>query len=612
MSVVKEKKYSLISNLIYVYQGVAKHKPYLIALLFLSIVCTAGSKFIWLFLSKYLIEYISSGINIGMESSGLIRMVVILTVSNILCLIGQNAVNFGKEPAAFYVRPMFMLERNKKHIGMFYENLENRDVLDAVERSRNATRNTDTGIEGIIRFTLEFSSGIFTCLVAVVILCKVSFSMAAAVLGFGLLSYYSIDKATKREKYLTNDSVAFQKRKLEYFKRISNDFGYGKDIRLYQAADPLLDTQKELQRELHENIRKSRKQWLRSSFFTNTLDLLREGILYVGLVYFIRNHSLQIGDFLLYAGCVHNLADSFQNVMRIFARLRRCSSETNDYRALNEFCDEQKEENGASYLSSEYEILFDNVSFRYPGSDQFVLKNISITLSSHEKLAVVGPNGAGKTTFVKLLLKLYKPTSGTIYLNGIDINTIKTEDYYTLFAPVFQDMECYAFPLAENVSMRTEENTDRAMAKECLEKAGLGEKLKTWKKGIDTPMLKVLHEDGIILSGGDLQKMALARALYKNAPIVILDEPTAALDAMAESRMYEQFDSLIHGKNAVYISHRLASTRFCDFIAMFEDGRITEYGSHKELMQRKGKYAEMFEMQAHYYKEEQKNETVVC
>ena len=608
MNTVKAKKYHLLSNILYVYKGVAKYKPYLIALLFISVICTAGRKFIWLFLSKYIIEYISNGMEIGQ----LIKIVAILTVSNIVCMIGQNAVNFGKEPAAFYVRPMFMLERNKKHIGMFYENLEIREVLDAVEKSKNSTRNTDVGIEGIIRFTLEFCTSVFTCFVAVVILCKISIYMALAVLGFGLLSYFSIDKASKQEKKLTNDSVAFQKRKLDYFKKISNDFAYGKDIRLYQVADKLSDTQKELQLNLHEKVCKARGQWLKSGIFTNTLNLIREGIMYLGLVYFILNRSLGIGDFMLYVGCVHNLADTFHNLMRTFAKLRKCSAETNDYRTLNEFCEEQKEENAAPYLSREYEICFDNVSFKYPGSDKFALKNLSITISPHEKLAVVGLNGAGKTTFVKLLLKLYKPTSGTIYLNGIDINTISTESYYALFAPVFQDMECYAFSLAENVSMMTEDKTDKNFAKECLKKAGLGEKLDTWPKGIDTPMLKILHDDGVVLSGGEKQKMALARALYKNSPVVILDEPTAALDAMAESKMYEQFDSLIEGKNAVYISHRLASTRFCDSIAMFENGYMVEYGTHKELMQQNGKYAEMFKMQSQYYREDEVNEAIVC
>lgn len=608
MNVIRKKKYNLLSNILYVYKGVAKYKPYLIALLFLSVVCAAGSKYIWLFLSKYIIEYISN----GMEACQLIRIVAILTFSSIVCMIGQNAVNFGKEPAAFYVRPMFMLERNKKHIGMFYENLEIREVLDAVERSKDSTKNTNVGIEGIIRFTLEFCSGVFTCIAAIVILCRISIYTAIVVLGFGVLSYISIDRASKREKYLTNDSVAFQKRKLDYFKKISNDFAYGKDIRLYQVADKLSDTQKELRQDIHENVCMARRTWLKSGIFTNTLDLIREGIMYFGLVYFILNRSLGIGDFMLYVGCVHNLADTFQNMMKTFARLRKCSAETNDYRTLNEFCEERKEENTEPYSSGQYEICFDHVSFKYPGSDKFALSNISITLTPHEKLAVVGLNGAGKTTFVKLLLKLYKPTGGTIYLNGTDINTISTESYYALFAPVFQDMECYAFSLAENVSMTTADKTDMTFAKECLIRAGLGEKLDTWPKGIDTPMLKILHDDGIILSGGEKQKMALARALYKNAPVVILDEPTAALDAMAESKMYEHFDSLIEGRSAVYISHRLASTRFCDAIALFENGHMEEYGTHKELMQQNGKYAEMFKMQSQYYREDEGNEAIVC
>ena len=608
MKIVKEKKYHLINNIFYVYKGVAKHKPYLIGLLLLSILCTAGSKFIWLFLGKYMIEYISSGMTIN----ELIKIVITLTLSNIICMIGQNAVNFGKEPAALYVRPMFMLKRNIKHIGMFYENLEIREVLDAVEKSRDSTRNTDVGIEGIIRYTLEVCSSIFTCIVAVVILCKISVYMVLVVIGFGILAYFSIDKAAKREKFLTNDSVAFEKRKLDYFKKTSNDFAYGKDIRLHQAADKLTHTQEKLQLGLHKNVCKARMQWLKSGIFTNVLDLLREGIMYLGLVYFILNKSLGIGDFMLYVGCVHNLAETFQNLMRTFTKLRKCSAEVNDYRSLNEFCDEQQEHGNDLEANCEYVFCFDHVSFQYPGTDIYALKDLSLTVSWKEKLAIVGLNGAGKTTFVKLLLKLYKPSSGKIYLNGIDIQTINTKMYYELFAPVFQDMECYAFSLAENVSMRTEEKTDKSFAEDCLRRSGLGEKLDTWPKKIDTPMLKILYDDGIILSGGEIQKMALARALYKDASVVILDEPIAALDAMAESKMYEQFDTLVGGKSAVYISHRLASTRFCDHIAMFENGHMVEYGTHDELMKEKGKYAQMYEMQSQYYKEGCADEAVVC
>lgn len=597
MRMVQERKYNLWQNIIYVYKGVARHKPYLIALLFVSIISTAGSRFIWLFLSKYLIEFISD----GMAAERLVALVTLLTVANILCMLGQNAVNFGREPAALYVRPMFMLERNKKHIRLFYEKLEYQEVLDWIEKSRKSTSWTETGIEGVIRFTLVLSSDLFTCIVAVIILCRVSPYMIFVVVVFGLLSYWSIDRAAKKEKELTNDSVAPQLRKKQYFNRISRDFSFGKDIRLYHVQPKLMQTQRELEETLHEKVCEARNGWLKSGIFTETLDLLREGVMYLGLVSSILRGNLGIGDFTLYVGCVRQFAQTFHNVMSVYARIRQCSREVNDYRTINEYIDGQADSGSEVRLDPDYEIRFEDVSFAYPGTEEYTLKNMNLTITPGQKLAIVGLNGAGKTTFVKLLLRLYEPTEGAIYLNGVDIRTYSTESYYRLFSPVFQDMECYAFSLAENVSMKSGEDTDRQRVARCLREAGLGNKLDEWERGIDTPILKILHNDGILLSGGERQKMALARALYKDAPIVVLDEPTAALDAMAESKMYEDFDRLVEGKMAVYISHRLASTRFCDAIALFHEGELAEYGTHDELMRREGRYAELFRMQAQYY-----------
>lgn len=606
MSVAKEKTYSLMRNIIYVYQGVAKHKPYLIPLLFVSVISTAGTKFCGLFLSKYIIAYICD----GMTAHHLIRMVALLSVLNVLFMLGQNAVNYGKEPGAYYVRPMFMLERNKKHIRMFYENLEYREILDLIERSKKSTGWPQTGIEGIIRFTIVLSSDLFACIVAMVILCRLNILMIFVVIAFGLLSYRSIDRAAKREKYLTNDSVSHLNRKKDYFKKVSRDFGYGKDIRLYHVRDKLLQTLRDLDLELHSNVCRARNSWLRSGLFTGALDMLREGAMYLALVFSILKKAVLISDFTLYIGCVRQFAGTFHNVMNTYAKMRQCSREVNDYRTLNEFMDEQETQGAEVADAEDYEIRFEHVSFVYPGSDQPALKNINLTIRPGQKLAVVGLNGAGKTTFVKLLLKLYKPTEGRILLNGVDIQSYHTNSYYRLFAPVFQDMECYAFTLAENVSMKPGERTDRERVCECIRRAGLGNKLEEWKKGIDTDILKILHNDGVLLSGGEKQKLALARALYKDAPIVVLDEPTAALDAMAESKMYEDFDQMVGGKMAVYISHRLASTRFCDCIALFEDGEIAEYGHHSALMAAGGKYSRMFEMQAKYYRKEQGCEAV--
>lgn len=606
MSGVKEKKYNLFENILYVYKGVAKHKPYLIVLLFVSMISTVGSKFVGLFLSKYIIEFICDGLTV----EHLIEMVLILSVLQILFMLGQNAVNYGKEPAALYVRPMFMLKRNKKQIAMFYENLECKEILDVIEKSRKSTNWIETGIEGLIRFTIVIGSDVFTCIIAMVIMCQMSSYMIFVVIVLGMLSYFSIDKAAKKEKYLTNDSVSDKNRKKNYFNRISRDFSYGKDIRLYNIGQKLLNTQKDLNEELHFNVCKARNIWLKSGVFTGTLDMLREAVMYIGLVFSILKKGLLISDFTLYVGCIRQFAETFHNVMNIYAKMRQCNREVNDYRTLNEFIDEQETAGVDIEEAKEYEIRFENVSFAYPGTEKLALKNLDLTITPKQKLAIVGLNGAGKTTFVKLLLKLYEPTSGRILINGVDIKKYNTRSYYNLFSPVFQDAECYAFTLAENVSMKPEDVTDKKLASECIRKAGLGNKLDEWKKGVDTNILKILHNDGVILSGGESQKLALARALYKNAPIVVLDEPTAALDAMAESKMYEEFDNLVSGKMAIYISHRLASTGFCDVIAMFEDGELVEYGNHNELMRANGRYTKMFEMQANYYKEGQNDEAV--
>ncbi len=611
LNAVKEKNYNLLSNILYVYKGVAKHKPYLIGLLVISVICNAGSRFVGLFLSKYIIEFICD----GMDIKSLIRMVMGLSALNILFMLGQNAVNYGKEPGALYVRPMFMLERNKKHISMFYEKLEYKDVLDIIERSRKATNWIESGIEGLIRFTIIICSDIFTCIVAMVILCRVSIYMIFVVIAFGLLSYRSIDNAAKKDKYLTNDSVSYENRKKDYFNRVSRDFTYGKDIRLYNVQPKLIKTQTDLHKKLHLNVCRARNEWLKSGMFTGALDMLREALMYLALIAAILKNLLKISDFTLYIGCIRSFAGTFYNVMNVYAKMRQCKREVNDYRSLNEYIDEQESlgmdmEIADKDDNMEYEIRFENVSFTYPGADTFALRNMNLTITPKQRLAVVGLNGAGKTTFVKLLLRLYEPTSGCIYINGVDIRKYNIHSYYKLFSPVFQDMECYAFTLAENVSMKPENFTDKKKVKECLYKAGLGNKLDEWEMGVDTNIMKILHNDGVILSGGEKQKLALARALYKNAPIVVLDEPTAALDALAESKLYEDFDGLVAGKMAIYISHRLASTRFCDKIAMFDNGELIEYGSHEELMNRDGSYAKMFDMQAHYYKEEQGNEEV--
>lgn len=249
------------------------------------------------------------------------------------------------------------------------------------------------------------------------------------------------------------------------------------------------------------------------------------------------------------------------------------------------------------------EIEFKNVSFRYPNSTSFVLKNINIKLKASEKLAVVGFNGAGKTSFILLLTRMYDPTEGAIYLNGVDIRDIEYSDYLKIFATVNQDFALLPFSLLENIVGREIITSEEKTTIEQLFKDnGLGTRLDKLYKGLDTPVTKVLSAAGVDFSGGEMQKIAIIRALFKNSPVLILDEPTSALDPMAEYEIYQKFSEMSDGKLTIYISHRISSTRFCDKIAVFDKGEIVEFGTFDELMSLKGLYFDFFEKQAEYFK----------
>ena len=251
-------------------------------------------------------------------------------------------------------------------------------------------------------------------------------------------------------------------------------------------------------------------------------------------------------------------------------------------------------------MDRDYEIEFCNVSFQYPGSDAYALRNVSIKFRIGERLAVVGQNGSGKTTFIKLLCRLYDPTEGKILLNGIDIRKYDYDEYMSVFAVVFQDFKLFSYPLGENVAAKI--NYDPALAERCLIDSGFGERLQEMPNGLNTYLYKDFCKQGIEISGGEAQKIALARALYKNAPFIILDEPTAALDPMAEAEVYSSFDKIVGNKTAIYISHRLSSCRFCDHIAVFDNGQIVQRGSHEELVADiSGKYHALWHAQAQYY-----------
>nr|WP_302019763.1 ABC transporter ATP-binding protein [uncultured Acetatifactor sp.] len=308
-----------------------------------------------------------------------------------------------------------------------------------------------------------------------------------------------------------------------------------------------------------------------------------------------------IGNFVLYRGTVKRFIHAVSELVSELTRLR----ENNQYlEQVYQFLDLPDDMyHGTLAVEKrddiDYEVEFRDVSFRYPGTDVWVLKHVDMKFKIGDKLAIVGENGSGKTTFIKLLCRLYDPTEGEILLNGINITRYRYDEYMSLFSVVFQDYQLFQFSLAANVSGALDYDGEKV--RKCLIQAGFGDKLAQLEKGIDTVLGRDYENDGVDLSGGEEQKVALARALYKDAPFMVLDEPTAALDPLAEAAVYENFQRIVVDKTAVFISHRLSSCRFCDDVAVFHKGRLVQHGRHDDLVAQEGKYQELWSAQAQYY-----------
>lgn len=310
--------------------------------------------------------------------------------------------------------------------------------------------------------------------------------------------------------------------------------------------------------------------------------------------------AITTGAFTQYAGALTKLAKGFQDLVGSSAALKKNCTYMEDF--LKFLNTESSHAVGSipveKRLDGEYEIEFQNVSFHYPGSEEMVLKHVSCKLTMKNKMALVGRNGAGKTTFIKLLCRLYEPTEGCITLNGVDIRKYREEEYRELFSVVFQDFKLFAFPVWCNLAAGYEREDTKVW--NCLERAGAAEFVRSLPSGVDTLLFKS-EEGGVDISGGEAQKLALARALYKDVPFVVLDEPTAALDPISEAQVYAGFNEMVKEKTSIYISHRMSSCRFCDDIIVFDQGGIIERGSHEELLERQGQYAQMWNAQAQYY-----------
>lgn len=594
-----KKKGTLLSNLKYIMGYAWSQDKVLFAQCGVYTILASIAPFIGIFLPKFLID----------ELLGQRRIEIIL-----MTLIGffllSSVVNYSiawlrcaYSPRVTKIRTDYITMISDKIMKMDFKNTEDPEVLNKIKSVMNAVMSNNTGVEGVYHTLL----GLFGRLTAFVGYISIVLFLSPWILLFliiNVLISYALTMRVKKYEYSQKEKAADKDRRTFYVFDTMYDFAYGKDIRIYDLKNILIDKFKKFRGERIDISNDVQEKQLKVKSVDVILLVIRECVVYGYLIYNVLFTGMGIGDFTMYFSTINGFGDWMKGILDDLAYIKAQNMYLDDMREFLEIKSEDKAKTRDIPIDSSYEIEFKNVSFKYPKTDKYIYKNLSLKIKKGQRLAIVGINGAGKTTFVKLLCRLYEPTSGEILINGVNIKDFSKEEYYKILSVVFQDIKTFAFTVAENVSLENLEDVDREKVLQCIEKAGVGDKINSLQKGIDTSLLKILDGEGVELSGGENQKLALARALYKNGKIVILDEPTSALDAVAEYNIYKGFDELIGDKTAIYISHRLASTKFCDVIAFFENGEIVEYGTHEELLKKNGKYSDMFNIQAQYYKEE--------
>lgn len=546
----------------------------------------------------------------------LITLVLVTVIGNFAIAIigaflgrafGHKKTILSQREAAYY---------NQKTLSLDYDNLENTEVRQLrrkiVESSRinfhgkqllsmsvgrlvNITISAILAlILGIEMFVLMFASG-FSWLI-ILLACLI-----VALVAFNVW-YSFIEKNKMGTVYHNVSQTMIDENRID---EAMDCYNMGKDVRLYRQ-DKLIMKIKNYAFDLHKKaFRTMESKRYKINMPLTFTGVLLEAIIYVFVCVYALLGTFGIGSIVKYVGFVETITGCITGYFAVFADIKYNTPFVEDYLAY--FDIPQKMYQGSLTVEkrddNEYYVEFKDVSFKYPGSETYALHHVNMKFKVGEKLAVVGMNGSGKTTFIKLMCRLYDPTEGEILLNGVNIKKYDYDEYLAVFSVVFQDFKLFSFTLGENVASGSDYDDDEVVS--ALNQSGFGERLTTMPNGIKTSLYKDFDKNGVEVSGGEAQKIALARALYKNAPFIILDEPTAALDPMAEYEIYSKFNEIVGDKAAIYISHRLSSCRFCDKIAVFNNGQIVQRGSHDELVTDKsGKYYELWHAQAQYYTEQ--------
>ena len=600
-----DKKYPIRQNLAYCARETWRGCPKLLAFFVMLILANCLVPVITTFLPKVVVEQIT-------EEKPL-RQLLLVTglMTGALALLSGLKIFLEKLIYwnQFSMNAVFLRMVTRKGLTTDYRNQENEHFRTL---QRESYANCNGNFSGYVQ-TYDAFVRFFSNLLGFLAFTGILFSLNPLLILFLCLTTVVSFLLNRRiSKWLegSREEKSVYEKRMQYVAGAADDVRAAKDIRLYKMAAWLNGIYDKNLKGLLGWYRKYTEKLFGASAVDSGLSLLRDAVTYAFLLYLALNDRITVAEFVLYFGVVAGFSSWLGSLLGQVTDLLRLNQSINRFRTYLEYPESYLREGGKPVgdLAKPKKIELKNIRFRYSEDGEDVIRDISLTLEPGEHLAVVGLNGAGKTTLVKLLCGLTEPAEGRVLYNGTDIREYNRDEYYRLFGAVFQDHSILPVTIEEIVAEQESETIDHALVETCLKQAGLWEKICSLPQGVQSKFNKAFWDDGVNLSGGETQKLLLARALYRQSPVIVLDEPTAALDPVSENRLYETYDDVMRGKTTVFISHRLASTRFCHRIVLIDHGQIIEEGTHEELLARQGKYYELFETQAKYYRENPEGE----
>jgi ATP-binding cassette subfamily B protein len=597
----KEKKKKLtfkrtISNTIFVLKTVKKAAPGMLVIMLLVVMVQAATNFIS---DTYMLRYILNSFQAGKAVSDILFFVIIMAAITLIETLGSNALyNFYfykkyMDITAYIERELFNKSREVE-LSCYEDPVFYDKYVKAMDEAPAKFSDDLDKLQGLAWTLVTMSANSFFLFLIDPVL--IIFGLIPLLLGF----------LRKRQNELKHEYDSKSKtinRKKKYVNRTFYLNEYAKEIRLTTIGGFLFGMQKEALDEYKELIREY--GW-RKAFYKFIQNYGMQGFVILAAMLYsayqtIVTGNMQVGDCLVVFNSISNVSYNLRYIVENLTEFQKNALYIEDYLKFMNY--EPQIKNDGKQIAEPGEMKFENVSFRYAGAKDDLIKNVSFTIKSGEKIALVGQNGSGKSTLVKLMMRLYDPTAGRITLNGEDIRSISPDKYRELFGVVFQECRCFSMSVAENVLLRPLREGDDKIVTEALKQSGGYDKIASLKNGINTTLTREFDDEGTVLSGGELQKVELARIFAVPTPFVILDEPSSALDPIAEYKMFENMIHACEHRSSVFISHRLSSATIADHVLLIEDGRIAEEGTHRELMEKNGKYAGMFRMQAENYVE---------